>query len=160
MIREIRADEIDDLLALYAHLHAADHPVPVREVVDQTWQKIQTDPNLNYFGAYVEGRLVSSCTLTVIPNLTWACRPYGIIENVVTHAGFRRRGYGKAVVGHALKSAWESDCYKVMLLTGRKSEDVYRFYESVGFDRHAKQAFVAKPHENAATSSCRSTVIP
>jgi hypothetical protein len=32
-----------------------------------------------------------------------------------------------------------------MLLTGRKNEGTYQFYESVGFDRHAKQAFLAKP---------------
>jgi hypothetical protein len=32
-----------------------------------------------------------------------------------------------------------------MLLTGRKDEGTYRFYESIGFDRHAKQAFLAKP---------------
>ena len=38
-----------------------------------------------------------------------------------------------------------SNCYKVMLLTGRKDESTFRFYESAGFDRNAKQAFVATP---------------
>lgn len=32
-----------------------------------------------------------------------------------------------------------------MLATGTKKEEKLRFYESVGFDRHDKQAFVAKP---------------
>jgi len=35
-----------------------------------------------------------------------------------------------------------------MLLTGRKNEETYRFYKSVGFDRHAKQAFLAKPRKS------------
>lgn len=35
--------------------------------------------------------------------------------------------------------------YKVMLLTGRKDEGTFKFYESAGFDRHTKQAFVARP---------------
>jgi hypothetical protein len=34
---------------------------------------------------------------------------------------------------------------KEMLMKGRKTEEVYKFYESVGFDRHANQAFLAKP---------------
>jgi GNAT superfamily N-acetyltransferase len=91
------------------------------------------------------GSLVSSCTLTVIPNLTRACRPYGVIENVVTHAQYRGQGWGKALLTHALGEAWRQNCYKVMLLTGRKDEATLRFYEQAGFDRHDKQAFVAKP---------------
>ena len=87
---------------------------------------------------------MSSCALSVVPNLTRGCQPYGVIENVVTHADYRGKGYGKAVLRQALEYAWKRDCYKVMLLSGRKSEAVYRFYESVGFDRHAKQAFVAR----------------
>lgn len=29
-------------------------------------------------------------------------------------------------------------------MTGRKEESVFRFYERAGFNRHSKQAFVAK----------------
>jgi hypothetical protein len=36
-----------------------------------------------------------------------------------------------------------------MLLTGRKDESIYRFYESAGFDRYAKQAFLAKAPASA-----------
>ena len=89
--------------------------------------------------------MVASCTLTVIPNLTRACRPYGVIENVVTHAAHRNQGWGRALLQHALAHAWRERCYKVMLMTGRKDENTLRFYEQAGFDRHGKQAFVAKP---------------
>jgi GNAT superfamily N-acetyltransferase len=80
-----------------------------------------------------------------VPNLTRACRPYGLIENVVTHPNHRNKGHGKAVLAHSLSFAWSQDCYKVMLLTGSKREAVYRFYEAAGFDRNEKQAFVARP---------------
>jgi GNAT superfamily N-acetyltransferase len=147
MIRELNTSELSALLELYTHLHASDAPLPSQDVLDQTWDTIQKDPSQKCFGAFVDDTLVSSCTLSVIPNLTRDCRPYGVIENVVTHPEFRRHGRGRSVLQHALGYAWSMGCYKVMLLTGRKDEGTYRFYESAGFDRNAKQAFVAKPQK-------------
>jgi len=146
--RELIVTELDELLGLYLHMHVSDEPLPQRNVIEAVWQNIQDTPNFRYFGVFVEGRLVSSCTLSVVPNLSRGCRPYGLIENVVTHSDYRRRGYGKAVLKYSLEYAWSRNCYKVMLMTGRKTEAVYKFYESAGFNRRAKQAFLAKP-ENA-----------
>lgn len=144
MIREIQKSELPNLLSLYQHLHEADDPLPEQALIDEIWHQIQANPDLLYFGVFEDGQLVSTCTLSVIPNLTRACCPYGVIENVVTDPAFRGRGLGRAVFKHALEDAWSKGCYKVMLLTGRKDEAVYNFYESVGFDRNAKQAFLAK----------------
>ena len=143
--RELRAVELNDLLDLYKHMHKKDAPLPARPVVDALWQEIQSNDRFQYFGVFVEGTLVSACTLSVIPNLSRGCRPYGLIENVVTHGAHRRNGYGRRVVTYALNHAWDRNCYKVMLMTGRKDEKVYRFYAGLGFDKHAKQAFLAKP---------------
>jgi GNAT superfamily N-acetyltransferase len=147
VIREIHDSELADLLRLYKHLHASDDPLPVQDAVGEIWRRIRQNPDLKYFGVFVDDTLVSSCTLSVIPNLTRGCRPYGLIENVVTAPAFRRQGFGTAVLQHALEHAWSVGCYKVMLLTGRRNEGICKFYESAGFDRHAKQAFLAKPKE-------------
>ena len=145
MIRELKEPELPALLELYKHLHATDDPLPSQGEVERIWEAIQENPHLKYFGVFVDNVLVASCALSVIPNLTRCCRPYGVIENVVTHTDFRRQGNGRSVLKHALAHAWSCGCYKVMLLTGRKDEGTYRFYESVGFDRHSKQAFLARP---------------
>lgn len=144
-IRLIQPNELNELLALYGHLHRADEPLPEQAVVQAVWQELLANPRYKYFGGYVEETLISSCTITVIPNLTRGCKPYGVIENVVTHASHRNQGYGKALLAHALAHAWSVGCYKVMLLTGRKDQATFQFYASAGFDRHEKQAFIAKP---------------
>ena len=144
-IRELQPHELQSLLALYQHLHERDDPLPSLAEIEAVWAEAVSNPRIKYFVGFVNSELVSSCTLTVIPNLTRACRPYGVIENVVTHAAHRRRGWGKAILAHALAEAWQQRCYKVMLLTGRQDEATLRFYENAGFDRHSKQAFVAKP---------------
>ncbi len=148
-LREIEETELPDLLRLYAHLHESDLPIPSQSIVDATWSAIQENADYHCFGLFQDGGLVATCNLNMIPNLTRGCRPYGLIENVVTHPDFRRRGFGKAVLRYALEVAWGKGCYKVMLLTGRMNEATFQFYESVGFSRHEKQAFVAKPPSNS-----------
>lgn len=148
-IRNLESGDLDRLLALYRHLHASDAPLPPRAVVEGVWRELTTNRSYRYYGVFVDQSLVSSCTLTIVPNLTRGCRPYGVIENVVTHPAHRRRGYAKATLLQALEDSWAARCYKVMLLTGRKDEGVLRLYESVGFDREGKQALIAKPADKA-----------
>lgn len=143
-IRELQSEDLQMLLGLYGHLHEHDDPPPSAARAEAVWSEALANPRIMYFGGFASDSLVSSCTLTVIPNLTRACRPYGVIENVVTHAAHRGKGWGKAVLAHALCEAWRQDCYKVMLLTGRRDESTLRFYQRAGFDQHDKQAFVAK----------------
>ena len=143
-LREIAGDELSALLFLYAHLHPDDAILPLGEAAP-LWETLRQDPNQHCLGAYWNGSLVATCTLVVVPNLTRGGRPYGLIENVVTHPDYRRRGLGTAVLKHALQIAWEHGCYKVMLLTGSKNEATLRFYEKAGFERGVKTGFVARP---------------
>lgn len=143
-IREIKDTELLSLLDLYCQLHEADSPLPDPAVIQATWREIQHNTNIRYFGAFIAGDLVSTCTISVIPNLTRSCRPYGLIENVVTAKTHRKQGFGKLVLQAALEFAWQRNCYKVMLMTGRHDKGTLRFYQSAGFLSNDKQAFVAK----------------
>lgn len=80
----------------------------------------------------------------IIKNLTRNARPYGLIENVVTHEKYRKKGYGTAILKRAVEMAKEKDCYKVMLMTSRKEESILGFYEQAGFQRGEKTAFVVR----------------
>ncbi|WP_240914879.1 GNAT family N-acetyltransferase [Roseimicrobium sp. ORNL1] len=143
-IRDIRPDELPALLELYRHLHAEDDEPSSPSAYAQVWEGICANPLLHYFGAEVDDRLVATCTLTIIPNLTRAARPYGVIENVVTHPDYRKRGIATDLLRHALDFAKAEHCYKVMLLTSRKDEATLRFYEQAGFSAGVKTGFVAK----------------
>lgn len=145
-ITPLTTDDLPALLALYGHLHSSDDPLPSPSEIESVWSEIMSNERFQYLGGFLDGELVSSCTLSIIPNLTRGCRPYGLIENVVTHPTHRKHGYGTALLRAALSSAWTAGCYKVMLLTGRKDEATLRFYQSAGFDPNGKQAFIAKPN--------------
>src|SRR5688572_11185596 len=112
-IRTIGRDDLPALLALYTHLHREDAPLPDDATLAVVWEAILGDPKLQCFVAERDGQLVGSCTLITIPNLTRGARPYGLIENVVTHADYRRHGIGTRLLHTALRHAWECNCYKV-----------------------------------------------
>jgi GNAT superfamily N-acetyltransferase len=66
-------------------------------------------------------------------------RSYGVIENVITHADYRRLGLGRRVRAHALDVAWQADC--VPIGDGFEAGDHPSFYEGVGFHRGDKTYF-------------------
>jgi GNAT superfamily N-acetyltransferase len=149
LVRQIKREELDALLALYKHLHRKDAPLPERSALDALWATMMADPRFHCFVGELGHRIISSYTLVVIPNLTRGARPYGLIENVVTDADHRNRGFGTALVRRALREAWDENCYKVMLLTVSKEDSVLRFYEDAGFQRGLKTGFVAYPPREA-----------
>jgi len=144
-IGKVEEGELSELLALYRYLHPDEPSPPLDDTLQAHWQAILANPALHYVVArQADGELVGTCTLTLIPNLTRSLRPYGLIENVVTHPAHRKQGIGTALLQYALQIGWEANCYKVMLLTGSKNEATLRFYENAGFKRGEKTGFVAR----------------
>jgi len=64
------------------------------------------------------------------------------LENVVTHADYRGKGYATECLDFAKKIAEQENCYKMMLLTGSKSPETLRFYEKAGYNSSDKTAFI------------------
>ncbi len=140
-IREVTWADLCPLLELYTHLHQ--NAVPEEcQAISALWQEILTDKNHHILLGFLEGRAVSSCVLVIVPNLTNGQRPYALIENVVTHAAYRGKGYAARVLQRAKELALARGCYKIMLMTGSKQEGVLSFYEKAGYNRQDKTAFI------------------
>jgi GNAT superfamily N-acetyltransferase len=105
-IRIARPTELAGLLNLYRHLHP-DDPTPDAATAEAAWSALTGSNLIKVIVADAAGVLISTCTLVTIPNLTRGVRPYGLIENVVTHPDHRRTGLGRAVLSFALDAAWK-----------------------------------------------------
>ena len=141
MIREITSEDYTGLMKLYAQLH--DTSLPEKDgPADELWAKILSDWDHHIIVAEEDGEIVSSCVCVVIPCLTRAQRPFALIENVVTDINHRRKGLASACLRYAKEIAVNENCYKLMLMTDSKQEGIFRFYESAGYNRLDKTAFI------------------
>ena len=141
MVREAQQSELGELLELYLDLHENSVP-PIDERALSVWQKIMDDENHHIIVNIQGGRIVSSCVCVIIPNLTRGIRPYAFIENVVTRENHRGRGFATECLDFAREIAKRENCYKMMLLTGSKSESTLEFYKRAGYNCTDKTAFI------------------
>ncbi|MDH6365157.1 GNAT superfamily N-acetyltransferase [Enterococcus sp. PF1-24] len=141
LIREVLKDDLLDLLQLYTQLH--DNQMPSQDSQLATiWEKIMADDNHHILAGFVGGKLIASCVIVVIPNLTRKQQPYALIENVITDIAYRKKGYGTQLLEAAAEIAKAANCYKIMLLTGAKEESTLNFYQKAGYNQQDKTAFI------------------
>lgn len=139
-IREAQVTDLDKLLELYSALYGKSILEKNEDTV-RIWNHILTDSTHHVIVAEEDGKLVSTCTCVIIPNLTYDQRPYAIVENIVTHSEYRAQGYATACLQQAQRLAEEAGCYKISLATQSKLESTHRFYEKLGYNKDDMTAF-------------------
>ena len=137
--RKLTEEDLLSLLELYKQLQPDDSLSSEKSKI--VWQEIENNPDIQYFGAVDDGKVVSTCYAVYIPNLTRNNRGICFIENVVTDEKYRNRGLASKVIDMAVAYAKEKDCYKVILQSGTARGEAHRFYKSKGFDGDSKKAF-------------------
>ena len=140
-IREARVEDLEGVLALYAYLKPGE-TFAVDERTAAAWAEILRTEKHHVLLGIMDGQAVSSCVVSIVANLTHGQRPYALVENVVTHGGFRNKGYATAVLDAAKALAAGENCYKLMLMSGSKQDSTLNFYRKAGYNSEDKTAFV------------------
>lgn len=141
MVREAKQNDLQEILELYLYLHEKSVPEMSVHLAD-TWRRIIEDENHHLIVKTVDDKIVSSCVCVIIPNLTRNVRSYAFVENVVTHADYRGKGYATECLDYAKAVAEKEGCYKMMLLTGSKDDKTLEFYRKAGYNSADKTAFI------------------
>lgn len=140
-IREVEKQDLNGLLSLYTQLY--DNTMPdMKEDLQNLWKRILGDKDHHILIGTLNGEIISSCVLIIIPNLTHNQQPYALIENVITDESHRNKGFATQLLDYAKEMAKKSNCYKLMLMTGSKKESTLCFYEKAGYNRKDKTAFI------------------
>lgn len=135
IIRKAKATDAEELKVLY--FEYLTHFPPKEEQDMNLWgamlDKFEQDENMYLLVAEENGMVVSTVQMAIVENLTHNVRPFAVIENVVTHGDYRKRGYASALLEKASEIAKERSCYKIFLETGSNKESTLNFYKNNGF---------------------------
>ncbi len=141
-IRKATAADAEQLKTLYFE-HLTHYP-PKEEQDMKKWQallsKFEQDENMQLLVLEIGGKVVSTVQMAIVENLTHNIRPFAVIENVVTHAEYRGKGYASALLQKATEIAKERGCYKLFLETGTNKESTLNFYKNNGFELDQKHS--------------------
>ena len=104
------------------------------------WARIQRAPDVTIYVAERDGNSVGTACLSVLPNITYDCRPTAFIEAVVVRYAHRRKGVARLLLDQVLRDAAAADCYKVQLLTHKRHaiDGAHDLYRSLGFEAEAE----------------------
>jgi GNAT superfamily N-acetyltransferase len=145
VVREAVPEDFGALMRLYRQLQPHD-PILDDGSDRDAFSTILSTPGLTLLVLEVDGAVVATTYLNVIPNITRGASPYAVIENVVVDEAMRGTGLGKEIMAATLQAAWDAGCYKAMLLTGSTTPSTHAFYRSCGFSPDAKTAYLARPY--------------
>jgi GNAT superfamily N-acetyltransferase len=149
MIRRACPDDASALTALYRELVPGDSnirvdPSRLAEIERDDWNVLLV--------AVADATIQGTAFLSLCRDAMYGAQPYGVIENVVVHSAFRRRGVGRALFAELEAIARSRACTKLMLLSATSRNDAHDFFASVGFDGAKKKAFVQYLNRGRASS--------
>ena len=129
------------VLAVYALRDAGGHsPIHASKLEQKTWTRMMETRGLAVYLAEVDGDVVGTATLLMMPNLTYGCAPTAFIEAVVVRFDHRRRGIATAIMRRLLDDARGAGCNKVQLLSHKRhsTDGPHRLYTALGFEPEAE----------------------
>ncbi len=139
-IREAETGDLDDLLHLYSVLYGKT-VLKKDSGTMTTWKQMLADPFYHIIVAEEDDKIVSTCVVVIVRNLTFEHRPYAIIDNIVTHGDFRAQGLATACLQEAKKIAEDAGCFKITLSTSSRLQSTHKFYERLGYNKEGLTAF-------------------
>jgi len=102
----------------------------VGEVTREQFNEFVEKNGKNIFVIEESNKIIATITLIIEEKLIHNCGKVLHIEDVVVDKLHRKNGTGKKLLEFATQYAKDNNCYKIILDC---SEDVKKFYESVGF---------------------------
>lgn len=135
-IRKSTISDLPSVLMLYSHLGMDDGRVLTLKDAKKVFDKIKKYPDYKIFVAKVNKKIVGTFALLILDNIAHMGAPSGLIEDVVVHPDFRRKGIGKQMIKFALDYCRKKGCYKVALSSNKNRMEAHAFYESLGFQVH------------------------
>ena len=138
LVREAKDTDIPRILELYQQL--AMNPEELEsiqiepEFSRKMFGKITSLEGYHLLVAEVDGEVMGTTVLVILPGLAHGISRWGVVEFMVVDEAHRSRGIGQELMDHAAELARETGCYKIMLGSNKQRSDAHRFYRKAGYE--------------------------
>jgi GNAT superfamily N-acetyltransferase len=136
-VREAKEADIPRILELYRQL--AMNPGELESVTAELefaremFRKMTELEGYHLLVAEVDGEVVGTTVLVILPGLAHGISHWGVVEFMVVDEAHRSRGIGQVLMDRAAEIAQEAGCYKIMLGSNKKRTNAHRFYRKAGY---------------------------
>ncbi|MBP3952702.1 GNAT family N-acetyltransferase [Halalkalibacter suaedae] len=103
---------------------------------EELLKKTRQYPFYKVYKMVLDEIMVGTFSLLICDSFSHGGKRFAIVENVVVHPNFHRRGIGKEMMRKAIEIAGLNNCYKLMLSSNEKRKEAHAFYEALGFQKH------------------------
>jgi GNAT superfamily N-acetyltransferase len=100
---------------------------------DRAFDRLSADPNQHLVVAEIDGAVVGTLQLSVIPGLSPRGTTRSVIEGLRVAGAARGRGLGAEMIRWAVDESRRLGCSLVQLTSDATRTDARRFYERLGF---------------------------
>lgn len=140
-IREARRNDLARLVELMEAMTITTSTVEANGAssladYEGVFELIERDPNHHLIVAEIDGQIVGSADLMIVPNLSHRGSPWAVMENVIVDESMRRKGIASAIVEYLVNLAKKSGCYKIGLSSSKERPAAHSMYESLGFKQY------------------------
>jgi ribosomal protein S18 acetylase RimI-like enzyme len=139
IIRPAEKADIPRLLELYQELslstsHVEKSLSPSAADYERAFERMAAVPGLELLVLEEGGEVAGVAEFLIVPNLSHKGLPWAAIESLIVDERFRREGFGRMLMAHAIMRAREAGCYKLVLTSNKKRLEAHKFYRSLGFE--------------------------
>ena len=140
-IRRLNENDLENLAGLYRQFWGDESSLVKMQ---ETFQKLEQDPNYIFLVAEIEDRLAGSVMGIICEELYGECRPFMVIEDVVVDKQNRREGIASLLMRELEDRAAGRNCSHIIFVTESTRSGARKFYESLGYDAELYHGFKKK----------------
>lgn len=137
-IRTLRKDDLEKLVNLYKQFW---NDVSDLDKMRAKFEELATNPKHAVLCAEIEGQIVGTIMGVVCDEFYGECKPFMVMENLVTDVNHRKKGIAKALLEELEAVAKLHDCSQIIFITERDRDDAISFYEAMGYNSKTHVGF-------------------
>ena len=108
--------------------------LPLDQRYIAAFEEIEASPNERLIVVELAGEMIGTMQVNFLPGLSRLGMKRAQVEAVRVRIGYRDRGFGTAMIDHAIELAREAGCGVVQLTTDKSRREAHTFYEKLGFE--------------------------